>query len=171
MKLGPGIVIIVKLGGFNMKKIIKELKELCDLKNHFPCYFNQKIFRFFFLIFCIVFVFTLYSNDWILFQNQYVDCPSNTISKELFFNSSANRFEYINTSRCYNPLYNNISCDDIFCEKKYLKAGETIGHKPSKHAKNLSSYTWILTFFAFITNHIFYRKKYGCWIYKRGLHK
>lgn len=150
---------------------IKKFDKSFHLNNWIPNYFSVPVFRVTTILMLLLLGFTLWTNDWNVY-NTWASCPVD------------------NTKPCFNPFYlcdnideENINgliyqdnnyvcmpeitfqtkslCEQGYCDQRYLQAGETIGNPPNTHTQNFVSRIILLYGSAFLINHI-------VWVYRKG---
>jgi len=138
-----------------MKKI-KELEDKVNIGKLSGYKFNKWVFNLMviLMVFLVFLVWAEYDYDSIRQPHIYLSCesPNAVCNNEFYDLCNENSIMY----RGHFDICDKLNSS--YYENKLLKTGESIGHKPSLLAKNLSQIFMFLIIFAFIINHFVFNK-------------
>jgi len=139
-------------------KKIKELEERMDINlNRFNYKFSKVVFNVMILLMIslTLMVWAEYDFANIKTLHLYYECelPNYICDNELYDLCNVNSIEVIEPSEVCSKITPKMY------EKEFLMMGESIGHKPSWLANNISTLYFILIGSAFLFNHVVINKK------------
>jgi len=148
----------------SFKESFRELEDALDLTKRFPGYFDKRIFRFFLLVFVVLFLLTLHSNGWAL-VNTWALCDSTVECRNPFVLCDVldvgydySKLEGVSCLREVNWRTRGL-CEAGVCDREFLLPGEVVGNPPSVLVVLLKINTFILFLIAVIINHFAYLRR------------